>query len=342
MADTAQPLKLSIVIVNWNVADLVEQCLASIAETAGDLAHEIILVDNASTDNCVARVERRFPSVRILRNNVNVGFPRANNQALAIARGQYVLYLNPDTAVGPGTLAACVSELDADPAVGLVGCRLVLPDGRIQLEGGRRTFHLRHLAIEALYLHMLFPRSRIFGDYLMGWWDHTDVRDVEALAGAFMMVRADLARQLGGLPEDLFMFHEDVSFCLRVLRRGWRIRYRGDVSTLHYSQQSSKRSELRLHLLRTECKLMLIGESQGRLAALAGRVLWAVASFLRAVISLAGPLLPTAARKYPRVFDTRAHAYQIVWCLLPFLLRNSVPRAPVDLPPAPVMATSAQ
>ena len=138
MADTAQPLKLSIVIVNWNVADLVEQCLASIAETAGDLAHEVILVDNASTDNCVARVERGFPSVRIIRNNVNVGFPRANNQALAIARGQYGLYLNPDTAVGPGTLAACVGELDADPAVGLVGCRLVLPDGRIQLEGGRR------------------------------------------------------------------------------------------------------------------------------------------------------------------------------------------------------------
>jgi hypothetical protein len=127
---------------------------------------------------------------------------------------------------------------------------------------------------------------------------------------------------------------------LRVLRRGVRIRYRGDVWTLHYSQQSSRRSDLRLDLLRTECKLMLIAESQGRAAALAGRLLWAVASLLRGLISLTGPLVPRAVQRYPRVFDTRAHAYQIAWCLFPALLRKRLPRAPVDVSQPVVLTTS--
>src|SRR5690606_31348674 len=167
---------------------------------------------NASSDGTAQAVREHFPHVRVISNSVNVGFPRANNQALACARGRYVLYLNPDTEVRPGTLGACVAELDANPDIGVVGCRLESPDGTIQYEGARNTYRFRHLAFELLWLHMFFPRSRIFGDHRLGSWDHRGTRDVEAVSGAFMMVRRELAVRLGGLPDDVFMYHEDLSF----------------------------------------------------------------------------------------------------------------------------------
>lgn len=322
--------RLSIIIVSWNVADLIENCIASIQQTANDLSCEIIVVDNASNDGSAGLIAARFPEVRLIRNHVNVGFPHANNQALPLTRGDYVLYLNPDTRLEPGTLAACVAELDQDPGLGMVGCRLETPDGGTQYECARRTYHLRHLIYEALYLHMFFPRSPRFADHVMGWWDHRDVRDVEALAGAFMMVRRSVAVELGGLPEDLFMYHEDLSFCLRVLRRGWRIRYRGDVTTIHYGAQSSARSDLRLDLLRSECRFLLIREADGRAAAAVARVIWALAGGLRLGVAVFGPLAPRLARRYPRVFDVRTQASQVVWSLAPRLLSNWLPRAPAD------------
>ena len=104
-------------------------------------------------------------------------------------------------------------------SVGVVGCRMIYPDGRIQYEGGRRDYRLRHLVWEAFYLHELFPRSALFAHQLMGDWDHHGRRDVEALLGAFMLARAEVARAIGGLPDEVFMFHEDLAFCLRARAR---------------------------------------------------------------------------------------------------------------------------
>ena len=123
---------LSIIIVSWNVRDLVLACLDSIQADPARPSLEVILVDNASADGTAEAVVQRYPDVRVLANHENVGFPRANNQALAHASGRHVLYLNPDTEVGPGTLAACLDELDRNPDVGIAGCRLESPDGDLQ------------------------------------------------------------------------------------------------------------------------------------------------------------------------------------------------------------------
>ncbi len=332
-----KPARLTIIIVTWNVADLLRDCLHSIQETAGDLPHEVIVVDNASTDGVDAMIERDFPDVRFLRNSFNVGFPHANNQALPFGNSEYILYLNPDTRVGPGTLQRCVDILDHAPDIGLVGCRLDLTDGSVQPDGGRRAYRLRHLLIESAYLHMFFPRSRIFGDLNLTWWDHRDSREVEAVAGAFMMVRREIATDLGGLPEDLFMFHEDMSFCLRVRGRGWRIFYCGEVGILHYSQVSSSRSNLRLDLLRSECRFMLLREGQGAWAVLAGRLIWGLAGLLRLGVSWSRPLFPSAVRKYPRVFDSRTHLYQIGWSFAPALFAHMLPRRQEGASPSVVL-----
>jgi GT2 family glycosyltransferase len=305
---------LSILIVAWNVRDRVLACLAAIAadDTAPD--HEVILVDNASSDDTVARVRELHPAVRLIANAQNVGFPRANNQALAAARGRYVLYLNPDTEVAPGTLAACLDELERNADIGIVGCRLESADGAVQYDGARRTYRFRHLLYELLYLHTLFPRSRIFADQVMGDWDHRDRRDVEAVCGAFMMTPRQLALELGGLPEDVFMYHEDLSFCLRVLRTGRRVRYLGDVATVHHCGQSSRRSAARFGVLEAESKYRYVQEADGAAWAAAARGAIALRSVIRLGICAAAlPVSRGRKARYPRVFDWRTHMLQLVW-----------------------------
>ena len=310
--------KLSIMIVTWNVRHRVLACLESIHADDSRPDTEIIVVDNASSDDTVQKVAARFPDVRLIANRENVGFPRANNQALALARGDLVLYLNPDTEVEPGTLARCVHELEADPSIGLVGCRLVHPDGRIQYEGARNTYHFRHLTYELLYLHMLLPRSRVFAGHVMGHWDHASTRDVEAICGAFMLTRRSLARELGGLPEDVFMYHEDLSFCLRVMRTGLRIRYLADVATVHHCGQSSGRSRARFGLLEAESKMRYIEEADGPIWAAAARGVIALRSLIRHVIcALSAPVSSRLSVRYPRVFDWRMHLLQLYWCVAP-------------------------
>lgn len=307
---------LSILIVAWNVQERVLECLASIMSDESAPGLEVILVDNASSDDTVHAVAQQFPDVILIANSQNLGFPKANNQALARARGRHVLYLNPDTELAQNTLAACVRTLDDDPDIGVVGCRLESPDGTIQYEGARSTYRFRHLVFELLYLHTIFPRSRIFGHHRIGHWDHRGTRDVEAVCGAFMMVPRELALHLGGLPEDVFMYHEDLSFCLRVLRAGRRIRYCGDVSIVHHGGQSSGRSSARFGLLEAESKYRYIMEADGVAWAVAARGVIALRSVMRLAVCLGGALLPSRWKKpYPRVFDWRTHLLQLLWCV---------------------------
>jgi GT2 family glycosyltransferase len=319
--------KLTVIIVTWNVRDYTLACLDAVRRETAHVATEIIVVDNASTDGTAAAVQGAFPEVLVLTNAENVGFPAANNQALARAAGDYVLFLNPDTEVGRGAIAVCLDELERDPGVGVSGCKLVLEDGSVQLECARNPYLLQHLLTETLYLHMLFPGSRWFGHHRMSYWDHEGVRDVEAICGAFMLARTAAARSVGGLPDDVFMYHEDLAFCLRLRRAGWRIRYRGDVSTLHRWRASSRGRGSDLLLLEGIHKLQLIREAQGRHAAAFGRAIFAFRCALRLLIAGVATALPAATlrHRFPRVFDARAHALQLAWTLAPGRMAHRVP-----------------
>lgn len=320
---------LSVLVVSWNTRDLTLECLRQVLAGRGVLDVEVVVVDNASSDGTAAAIRARYPDVLVVENEANHGYPRANNQALEVARGRHVLYLNSDAFVDPGTLERCVRALDEDGTLGMVGCRLEYGDGRIQYEGGRRDYRLAHVAMEVLYLHELFPRHPVFASHLMGDWDHDDTRDVEAICGAFMMVRREVAVDLGGLPEDVFMYHEDLSFCLRVRRAGWRIRYLADVRTVHLANQSSMRSRSRLFLLEPEAFTLLIREKQGPAAAAAARALIGLRALLRLAVVAPASLLPLRGLKdrYPRFFHPERHALQLVWSLSPRLVRPLMPVA---------------
>jgi GT2 family glycosyltransferase len=320
---------VSVLVVTWNTRDLTLECVRHVLERRGALEVEVVVVDNASADGTAAALRERYPDVVVVENEANQGFPRANNQALALARGRHVLYLNSDAFVDPGTLEACVRALDGDPALGMVGCRLEYGDGRVQYEGARRDYRLGHMVSEFLYLHQLFPRHPVFASHLMGDWDHRDSRDVEAICGAFMMVRRDVAVALGGLPEDIFMYHEDLSFCMRVRDAGWRIRYLADVRTVHLANQSANRSPARLFLLEPEAFTLLIREKQGPLAGAAARALWGVRALVRLAIAGPASILPLRSLKarYPRLFHPERHALIFLWSLSPRLVRRLIPVA---------------
>lgn len=324
---TAAP-DLSVIVVSWNVREHVLRCLGALQERSEGLELQVVLVDNASTDGTVEAVRARFPAVRVLANDRNVGFPRANNQGLAEARGRHVLFLNPDTEVGPGTLARCVAELDAHPDVGLVGCRLEYPDGSVQYEGARRDYRLRHLLWEAFWLHRLLPRSPVFASQLMGDWDHRGVRDVEALMGAFMMARRVVVEEVDGLPENWFMYHEDLSFCLKVRRAGYRVRYLGDVVTVHHTGRSTARSPAELELLEGPVRVALIRERSGLFWGVLARILFGVRSLVRLAIAAAARLVPGLGRvrkRYPRVFALDRHWLHLVWTVAPWVVRGRMP-----------------
>lgn len=318
---------LSVIVVTWNTRELTLECLRRVHETRGDLDMEVVVVDNASADGTAAVIRERYPDVVVVENETNDGFPRANNQALALSRGRHVLFLNSDAFVDAGTLERCVRALDEDPSLGLVGCRLEYPDGRIQYECARRDYRLGHMAAEFLYLHQLFPRHRLFAAHLMGDWDHRDDRDVESVSGAFMMARREAVLEVGGLPEDLFMYHEDGAFCMRVRRAGWRIRYLADVRAVHLSNQSARRSPARLFMLEPEALMLLIRERQGPVAAGAARALFGVRALLRLAIAAPASLLPLRRLKarYPRLFHPERHALYVLWSLSPRLVRRLIP-----------------
>ncbi len=323
----AEPL-LSVLIVTWNVRELTLECLRRVQPAAGELPLEVVLVDNASTDGTADAVAVNFPEVRIIRNARNEGFPRANNQASAVARGRYILYLNADALVEPGTLRSCMDELERDPEVGIVGCRLAYPDGRTQYECARRTYRLRDLAAELFYLHMFFPHSRLFAGQLMGEWDHAGRRDVELISGAFLMARREVVDAVGGLPDEFFMYHEDAAFCLRARRLGWRIRYLGDATTVHVSGQSTGRKAGAFYLLDGDVKVALIREAQGSLAGVAARILFGLRSLVHLLVAALGAIVPGLRRwreRYPKVFDVQRHALQLAWSVWPRAVRPLTP-----------------
>lgn len=236
--------RLSIVVVNYNVRHFLEQCLMAIERAQRGMPLEVFVVDNASVDGSPAMVKRRFPWVKLIENHWNLGFSRANNQALRRARGSYVLVLNPDTLIQEDTLQVLIEALDRDPAIGAVGCKLLNPDGTFQL-GSRRSLPTPWVAFTRIIgLSRMFPRNRLFGRYNLTYLPPDQGGEVDVLSGSLMMLRKSALDRVGLFDEDYFMYGEDIDLCYRIRQAGYRIWYEPRTSAIHYKGESTKKGEL--------------------------------------------------------------------------------------------------
>ena len=240
-------LDLSILIVSYNTCSLLRQCLRSIFSKDQDVSFEVIVVDNASADGTPEMVASEFPEVRLLKNSENVGFSVANNAAMDCSRGRCVLLLNSDTILVPGTLGSMLEVMDQDKSIGIAGCRLVRPSGEMDL-ACRRSFPTPMVSLSRfLRLNRLFPKHKLFGRYNLTYLDECGRYEVDSIVGAFMMVRREVVEQVGGLDEDYFMYGEDVDWCFRIQRAGWKVMYVGDCTTYHYKGASSRKESFRMN-----------------------------------------------------------------------------------------------
>ena len=237
-------MDLSVIIVNYNVKEFLQNLLHSIEKASANLSKEIIVVDNASDDGSVEVIREKFPYVNLIENKINVGFGKANNQGLAIAKGKYILFINPDCIVSEDTLDKMISFFGGHSDCALAGCKILNSDGTLQL-ACRRSFPGPWTSFTKVTgLSNLFPKSRIFARYNLTYLDENKTYEVDAVSGSFMMMRKTVYDNVGGFDEQFFMYGEDLDLCYRIQKAGHKVFYVHSTQVIHYKGESTKRSNL--------------------------------------------------------------------------------------------------
>lgn len=237
-------MKLSVVIVNYNVKHFLEQCLLSVRSAAKGLDVEVFVVDNDSSDGSVDMVQARFPDVKLIANRDNVGFSKANNQAMLLSKGEYVLLLNPDTVVEEDTFTKCISFMDSHPDAGGLGVKMIDGKGNF-LPESKRSLPTPAVALWKISgLSSIFPKSKTFGRYHLGYLSENETHEVEILAGAFMLMRKSVLDKVGLLDETFFMYGEDIDLSYRIIKGGYKNYYFPGTRIIHYKGESTKKSSV--------------------------------------------------------------------------------------------------
>jgi len=278
--ETDRSVELSIIIVNWNTWDLVRQLLASINSQAPRFRYEVWVVDNASTQSCPTDLLTSFPQVHFLQNTTNVGFARANNQAIQCCAGQYVLLLNSDTVVLAGALQILVDAMVALPKAGAVGARLLNQDGSLQASAHPNLTLFRE-GWRLFHLDRLLPLSI----YRMEDWPLEVAHRTDVLMGACLLVRKQILDQIGLLDEDYYIYTEEVDLCYRIQQAGWLLYWVPQAEVIHFGGQSTKQMAEKMFIQLYRSKVQYFRKTQGRLGAGAYKLILLGAALLRIMAS---------------------------------------------------------
>ncbi len=272
-------MKISVIIVNYNVRHFLEQALLSVRKALQGISGDVWVVDNNSVDDSVAMVREKFPEVRLIANRNNPGFAIANNQAIRESTGEYVLLLNPDTLVEEDTFSKCIHFMDTHPDAGALGVKLIDGSGKY-LPESKRGFPSPWVAFcKTVGLSAIFPKSRLFNGYYLGYLDPEKTHPVDVLVGAFMFIRRAALDKAGLLDEAFFMYGEDIDLSYRIVQAGYRNYYFPDTKIIHYKGESTKKGSL--NYVRTFYQAMIIftrkhftGSSAGLFIAMLQAAIW--------------------------------------------------------------------
>lgn len=289
-------MKLSVIIVSYNVKFHLEQCIRSVVKASEGMGSDIWVVDNASSDGTVAYLQNIFPDVHYISNAENVGFSRANNQAIRMCAGEYVLLLNPDTIVAEDTLKGCVDFLDTHPEVGATGVRMLNADGTFAPESRRGLPTPFTSFCKMTGLSALFPKSPVFGRYYMKYLDENKANPIEVISGAFNMLRRKALDETGLLDEDFFMYGEDIDLSYRLLKAGWQ-NYYLPYYILHYKGESTQKSSFRYVHIFYQAMLIFFNKHYRRRY-------WLVSYVIRMVVILRA-MLDMLIRVFQKLFPIR-------------------------------------
>ena len=241
-------VRISIIIVSYNVKYFLEQCLCSVMKgidesstTGSQWEVEVFVIDNNSADGSIEYLENRFPSVHFIANKENAGFAKANNQALKVAKGEYILFLNPDTILPEDFLLRCIQFMEANPDVGATGVRMIDGSGKF-LRESKRGFPTSWASFCKLFgLTSMFPKSKVFSQYYLGHIDENTNHEVEALSGACMLVRREAIEKTGGFDERFFMYAEDIDLSYQISQLGYKNFYLADLTIIHFKGESTRK-----------------------------------------------------------------------------------------------------
>jgi GT2 family glycosyltransferase len=237
-------MDLSVIIVNYNVKYFLEQCLYSVYNSSKNFRVEVYVVDNNSVDGSCQMVREKFPEVRLIENKSNFGFARANNQAIRQATGKYILILNPDTVVEEKSFEKCISFMEDHPEAGSMGVKMIDGKGKF-LPESKRSLPTPAVAFYKIFgLSALFPGSKIFGKYHLGYLDKEKIHPVEVLPGAFMLIRKSVLEKVGLFDEDYFMYGEDIDLSFRITMAGYKNYYYPVTTIIHYKGESTKKGSI--------------------------------------------------------------------------------------------------
>ena len=279
-------MKLTIVIVNYNVKYFLEQCLYAALKAAEKVSAEIIVVDNNSVDGSCAMVEEKFPEVILIANKENVGFSKANNQAIRISKGEYILLLNPDTVVEEDSFLKIVGFMDKTPDAGGLGVKMIDGKGRF-LPESKRGLPTPEVAFWKMFgFSSLFPHSKRFGKYHLGFLENDQIHEVEVLAGAFMLLRRETLDKVGLLDEDYFMYGEDIDLSYRITLGGYKNYYFPETTIIHYKGESTKKGSINYVKVFYNAMIIFAGKHFSKGNARRFAILINMAIYFRAFLSL--------------------------------------------------------
>lgn len=256
-------MDISVVIVSYNTEELLVDCLNSLKTALIKIKSEVFVVDNDSHDNTVATIKRDFPWVKLTENKKNVGFSKANNQSLKNARGRYILVLNPDTKVFPDTIVKMTNFMQKHQNAAVATCRVELPNGTLDRDC-RRHFPTPWRAFtHFLGFSKIFPKSKIFDQYYMGYLPVNVDHEIDSCEGAFMMIAKSAIKKVGYFDEDFFFYGEDLDWCWRFKESGYKIMFTPQAKIIHYKGVASGMKSHSQHLTKatSESKKRAIKES---------------------------------------------------------------------------------